>query len=455
MTRGVRAARRALGALVAGATLLLSGCSYSIVRHGQVDEAAAMKIERGIARIRELPFVSPVPVEVQSQEALRAYLKAELDRQYAPGEMHGLQRVYERLGLLAPDVDLENALLKLYGAQIAGFYDPREAKMFLVPGGVPSSGWAMNLVQFVIRRDLVNEMLLAHELTHALQDQHFGILAAADDPTNDDRSIAMHAVIEGDATLAGFAYVLGGLPKDSVVDLVGRLGAIPDELEKELPDTPPILRDSLTFQYSGGARFVAMAYLRAGWEGVNALLAHPPTSSEQILWPEKYFGRADSPMEVSLGALEDYRTSQDWSLVEENTLGALSVKILFEGFLDSARASHVARGWDGDRLAAFSRGDELHLFWATTWDDETAARDFLAAESEVLARKYPGAARATEGDRIDGRAADGYRLERRGKNVLLVLGVPPAEIAKRSDQAWAGITVAPVPIQVDLDLAAR
>jgi hypothetical protein len=455
MTGAQRACRRALRWIVLGAALASSGCAYSIVRNGTVDESAVMKIEHGLAKIRQLPFVSPVPVEVKSPEDLRSYLEAELAREYSPGEIQALQRVYQRLGLLPPQIDLGEALLKLYSAQVAGLYDPQEGKMFLVPSGVPSAGWAMAAMQFVMRRDLVNEMLLAHELTHALQDQHFGILSAADDASNDDHSLAMHAVIEGDATLAGFAYVLGGLPESSLLDLVQRLDMIPAELEAELPDTPPILRDSLVFQYSAGARFVALAYLRSGWPGVNALLAHPPTSTEQILWPEKYFGKPDSPMTVNLGGLEDYRTGKDWSLIEENTLGALSVRILFEGFQDREQADRVARGWDGDRLAAFSRGDEVHLFWLSTWDDETAAREFFAAESGVLAAKYPDASRTIEQDRIAASAGESYRLERRGDKVLLVLGVPAVEIEKRSAEIWKGTTVSPTPIQVDFDLARR
>ena len=446
-------ARRALRWLALGAALVSSACSYSIVKNGAVDERSVAKIEHGLAELRQLPFLSPVPVEVKSLEELRTYLQAELDKEHSPGEIRGLQRVYERLGLLGSDVDLGEALLNLYGAQIAGFYDPQEAKMFLVPSGVPSAGWMMNLVQFVIHRDLVNEMLLAHELTHALQDQHFGILAAADDPSNDDRTLAVHAVIEGDATLAGFAYVLGGLRESTIVDLVGRLDMIPDELEAELPDTPPILRDSLVFQYSAGARFVAMAYQRSGWAGVNALLAHPPVSTEQVLWPEKYFGRPDSPMVVSLGGLEDYRTAKDWSLIEENTLGALSVRILLEGFLDRERANRVARGWDGDRFAAFGRNDEIHLFWLSSWDDETAAREFFAAESEVLARKFPGTTQNLEPERVATSTGESYRLERHGQNVLLVLGVPPAEMDRRVSEVWAGAAVGPTPIQVDFDLA--
>jgi len=434
--------------------LLSSACSYGIVRHGEINERAATAIERGLTKIRGLEFLSPVPMEVKSPEELRQYLQAELDRQYSPQEIRGLQRVYERLGLLAPDVDLGEALLKLYTAQIAGFYDPQSGKLFLVPSGVPSVGWMVKLVQFVLRRDLVNEMLLAHELTHALQDQHFGVLAAADDPTNDDRSLTLHAVLEGDATLAGFAYVFGGLPDSSLLDLVDRLGAVPDEIQAALPDTPPVLRDSLVFQYSEGARFVAFAYLRGGWPAVDALLAHPPSSTEQILWPDKYFVRPDTPTEIRIGGLDAYRNDDKWALLEENTLGALGVRILLKGFIDRARGEHVASGWDGDRFVAYGRDNRLHLYWISIWDSAAAASEFFSAESEVLKSKFPKSVAKSEADRLSAPGDEPYWLERRGDKVLLALGMTMQEASKSVEEVWRKSIFSPQPIQMDLDVAA-
>ncbi len=105
-----------------------------------------------------------------------------------------------------------------------------------------------------------------------------------------------------------------------------------------------MLRDELVFQYSAGAKFVALAYLRGGWAAVNELLAHPPTSTEQVLWPDKYFVHRNVPTLVRLGGLEAYRKPQEWTVMEENTIGALTVRILVEAFLDPTRAERVASG---------------------------------------------------------------------------------------------------------------
>jgi len=446
---GPRRAIRLRGWLVL-LPLVAPACSYSIVRHGEINQSAATKIEQGIQDVRGLKFRTPVPMEVKSPEELRQYLEAEIARQYTPEQVRGLQRVYERIGLLAPGLDLGEALVKLYTAQIAGFYDPQAATLFLVPSGLPPLGWTVSMVQFVTQRDLVNEMLLAHELTHALQDQNFGTLKAADDPSNDDRALAIHAVVEGDATLAGFAYVAGGLTENSVQEVVDGLGAVPAELQKTLPDTPPVLRDSLVFEYSAGAKFVALAYLRGGWTAVNTLLQYPPTSTEQVLWPDKYFGQRKAPILVHLGGLDDYREPDEWKLIEENTIGALTVRILFEAFLDPERAVQVASGWDGDRFIAYEKGDALHIIWVSAWDGEAAAREFFAAEREVLAHKFPQSTVHAEGQRISATGPEPYFLERRGDKVLVVLGIPATEAAQRVAGVWAKTTFTPEPPQKDL-----
>jgi hypothetical protein len=442
--------RRLLPAL---APLLVVSCSYSIVRHGEIDTRQAVRIERGVARIRELPLKEEVPMEVKGAGELRAFLREELDREYSKEDLAGMGRAYERMGLLPPSIDLGEKLLELYGSQVAGFYDPRAVKLFLVPSGVPSPGWPVTILQALLRRDLVNEMLLAHELTHALQDQNFGVLGSADDPSNDDRGLALKAVIEGDATLAGFAYVFGGLPAGSVEGLVAQLGAIPTEMAATLPNVPPILRESLVFQYSAGAAFVAEAYLRAGWRGVDALLRYPPTSTEQVLWPESYFGTVDTPTTVSLGGLEDYQMSGEWKLLEENTLGELAIRVLAGGFVDSQRALEIARGWDGDRFAAFERGKELHLYWMSVWDSDADAVDFFAAERDILGRKFPASGVSAAERRIVATGPDPYLVERRGAKVLVAIGVPAKSLKKRVEDVWAKTGFTPERLERDLDLA--
>lgn len=435
------------------ATLLVAACSISLIRQGELDLRAARRIVHGIAELRGLSFLSPVPMEVKSTDALRAFLKEEIDRQYSPEEIVGLGRVYERLGLLAPNVDLGVELLKLYSTQVAGFYDPRSGKLYLVETGLPSGGWLMTLLQFVLQRDLVGEMILAHELTHALQDQHFSVLGLTDDSTNEDRALAASAVVEGDATLSGFAYVFGGLPTPSLLEVVQRLQAIPLEVAATLPDTPPALREALIFRYTAGANFVAWAYLRGGWTAVDALLANPPTSTEQLLWPEKYFVTPDDATEIQLGGLDEYRSSRDWSLVEENSLGELMIRVQAREFLSESRAIEVARGWDGDRFVAFTQGRDLRVFWMSIWDTERDAEEFLEAEREILTRTSTSPSERPDDRSENGEGSRQLCSERQGNKVLIALGIPPDRCATSLDSVWSTTVFLRGYYPLDLDLA--
>lgn len=400
-----------------GLALLLGGisaCSYRVVRSGAVDSSIAARIMKGLATLRGIDFVRPVAMEVRSPGALRTHLAQTLDRDYAPSELRDLSLLYAALGLLPPSVDLHEALLKLYTAQVAGFYDPAERTLYLVDPPSSDGGPLVEALQFVIRRDLVGEMLLAHELTHALQDQSSGALAAADDPSNDDRALAIRAVVEGDATLAGFAYMLGGLAEEQLGPLVEQLGAIPGDLADLLPETPRVLRETLVFQYAAGAEFVADAYRRGGWKAVDALLREPPQSTEQVLHPARYFVRPDAPMRIDLGGLDSYREDRAFRLLDENTLGELVTRILFESKLDANRAAQVATGWDGDRYVGFARGEELHVYWYSVWDRETDAEELETALREA----FP------------------FAVERRGTRVLVMIGIPEAERDARAAAIW-------------------
>jgi hypothetical protein len=443
--------RRAPAALLVG--VLLVSCAVSVVRHGELDPTAATRVERGISTVRNLPFRRPVPMEVTTPEQLRRHLTRELRREYEPAKLAAVSTVYSLLGLLPSGIDLEREILRLYESQVAGFYEPRAAKLYLVDPPPALGSWWLRVLEALLRRDLVGEMLLAHELTHALQDQNFDVVGRMTDPLDDDRALAAAAAIEGDATLAGFAYLLGGLPTESLLALVDRLQAIPTEVAASLPDSPTLLRETLAFRYSSGARFAAWAYLRAGWDGVNAILVSPPESTEQVLWPEKYYVEPDAPTTVDLGGLDDYRTEAPGSLIEENTLGALLIRILFSVAFSPDRAEWIARGWDGDRFAAWSRGGRTHLYWMTAWDSVRDAKDFLLAEREALERRFPSSAVAASPDRAASSFPSPWFLERRGAKVLVILGVPSEECSARAEALWAKTTFSTRRPEPPFDLA--
>src|SRR5207249_2239333 len=243
-----------------------------------------------------LGFTTPVPVLALSRDGLGAVVKDEIEQSYAPGDIEHAEAVYTRLGLLPPGTNLRPALEGLYQQEGAGFYDPRTKRLVVAESvpGAPSVG--AGLLGFLTGRDLVSEFLVAHELTHALQDQHYH-LPTRPEPLLDghgDRELARHALLEGDATLAGFAYVLGRQPD-------------------------------------------------------------PPESTEQVLHPPRYYAGRDRPIEVTLGGTDGLEAS-GFTRILEDTIGELGIRVLARRALPAERAAQVAEGWGGDRLRALRRG---------------------------------------------------------------------------------------------------
>jgi hypothetical protein len=213
---------------------------------------------------------------------------------------------------------------------------------------------------------------------------------------------------------------------------------------------PALIRDTLIFQYVSGVDFVSWAYEHAGWNGVNALLAHPPRSTEQILHPEKYFRKPEYPLAIRVGAVAPF-LSEGWELTEETTLGELIVEILFERFVDTTRARAVAAGWDGDRMIALTKGAEIGVVWMTSWDTENDAVEFEKAYREVLSRKH-GRAAKPEAAAAAPVGEQAYYLERRGTKVLTIEGPLQPDLDALAEMVWRRTTFEPVMPWVPIDV---
>ena len=464
MTRPAHATRAAALALLS--TLVLGGCaSYRLLHDGQVNAKPAERVKAKLVAVRGLTFRQPVPVEAVSAAEARTMLERELHAQYNTEELATLSRVYATLGLVPTGTDLEKAYLDLYSAQIAGFYDPIERRMVLVEDAV-APDFTTRILEGVLRRDFAGELVLAHELTHALQDQYYGLDFGRNNLGEDDMQLARHAIYEGDATLAGFAAVLGQLSPSGAVSLAHKLEGVPGAMARAYPQIPAAVRETVVFQYVAGVNFVSWAYQRAGWEGVNAVLAHPPVSTAQVLHPDKYFTHAEYPLSLHVSGVSPY-VQDGWQVVENATVGEFLIRVLGEQFLPGPRAQSVAAGWDGDRLLALTKGDDVALVWQTAWDNEAEAAEFFDGYAAILAAKHPGsapspaavpasatsAAPAADASVIASGGNAPYRLERRGAMVLAVEGPLDPDLNRAAERVWRHSTSQRITPWVPIDLA--
>ena len=374
--------RRCL-ALVA---VLLAGCVRGrLVRDGQVDRDGLAAVERSIGVIRGRPLQASVPAVVLDAAGLRAMIAGDIDASYPPGDIERIEAVYTQIGLLPPGTKLRASIEQLYEAEGAAFYDPRK-KRLVISSHPMDTPVTLRMVAFLSGRDLAGEMIVAHELTHAIQDQYWGIPTDPDPIANaqGDCRLAHRALLEGDATLAGFGQIMGGGPDAGAVRTIDReLTKLPAELADKHAGVPAALLATLAVQYQAGPAFVGRALAGGGWHAVDALYDDPPASTEQVLHPARYFETRDAPVAIALGGTEAL-ARDGWTPVVEDTLGEVFVRVIAERTLPRERAAAVAEGWGGDRLRALARGDEMVIVWMTAWDTPDDADEWATAIPTLL-----------------------------------------------------------------------
>src|SRR5580658_8490158 len=196
--------------------------------------AAADEVLQQVSEITGLKQLTPVKKTLRSREEIRAYVLREMDDEKSPAERNAEARSAEAFGLIPKGFDLDNFMVDLLTEQIAGLYDPKSHE-FYVADWIPTAD---------------QKMVMAHELTHALQDQHFKIdnwVKAA--RPNDDAELARESVLEGSAMAAMVDYLLQGtgrslqdLPDIDPSMLIGDMESTP-----MLKKAPPFLKDALIF----------------------------------------------------------------------------------------------------------------------------------------------------------------------------------------------------------------
>lgn len=395
------------------------------------------RVGNRLVEVRKLEFKKPVDVAVLSREDLAEFIDTKMKKELAPGKIEKERLVLVKLGLIPPDLDLHKLYTELLGEQVAGMYDDESDKLYLIrhDGAAPQPA---------------ESVIVAHELTHALQDQYFDLeeirLQLED---NDDMSLAFMAVVEGEATVAMMEYTIkerGANPlgaffarkatnllmghMDMVTKLMGGLAG------EKLSKAPNIIRKQLLFPYARGLKFVRYGIGANDWQRMHDMLRKLPKSTEQIMHPSKYFGdEPDWPTSVYTPAV-GLLLPGHWHRASRSVAGEMATKVILSEYPpplglpeDGAPripfASAAALGWDGDEVNVYrdrSKPNDLLLTWYSTWDSEKDAREFEQALSAWVEQRYPKA-KPIEGKAGRWSVAElNVRIERNGTDVLLIDG---------------------------------
>jgi hypothetical protein len=337
--------------------------------------AAADEVLGQMSQITGLKLVTPLKKSLRSREEIRAYVIKQMNEEKNAAERYADQRSAEAFGLLPKGFDLDAFMVNVLTEQVEGLYDPKTQEFYI-------ADWSPLADQ---------RMVMAHELTHAIEDQHFQIeawLRAA--RPNEDAEMARDAVLEGSAMAAMVDYLmlstgrsLKDLPDFDPGMLIGDLGSTPT-----LQRAPPFLKDSLIFPYIGGLSFSVAILKNTGWAALPGVFERPPVSTQQILHPALYRS-GKIPTVVALPRLEKLLGS-NWTKLDENIMGEFGWKEVLKQFLDEDRAKMLAAAWNGDRYAVFEQKQTKKLVLVTRLhlDSEEHAVRFFGQYSEALEKKY-------------------------------------------------------------------
>lgn len=391
-------------------------------------ERRMTELVREAEHYRGLKLERRVPWGRVSEAELRREVAADFQEDLPPDRLAAVELSLKAFGLIPEGMDLATYFPDLLTSQIAGFYDPHRKVLAVVdrPGGLLGKDAVAQFGADVAHK--MEDGLLVHELTHAIQDQHFDLDRLSDPDPLSDGGVARLALVEGDASLVMFDDLvqqpLEDLPEAR--KLVGELmadaagagdgGAVAGGKrlpgQKEMADAPAWFRDQLLFSYSRGAAFCLEVRQKGGQRLLDyAFAVDPPRSSEQILHPEKWYGRRDDPVVILWPDLG--REFAGYAKAAEGQMGEEGIQVLLRPALpDGERAAAAAEGWGGDRFAVYRKAGRRLLAWIVDWDTDEAAARFEAAASRLgggwtVARAAPRRVTLLRGD-LEG--ADRARL---------------------------------------------
>lgn len=328
-------------------------------------------IQDQVSTLRGLEPEREITRTIYTQDDLRQFILKELEDDFPPEEAKKSALEMAAFDFLSPDIDLVTLMEDLYTEQIAGFYDT-DTRSFTIIDEDEEMG-------------PLEKATYAHEYTHALQDQHYGLDALDPEDNDDDASLAADALIEGDAMNIMQQYMLAFLDSDEIFQLLS------ESMESEstvLDSAPEIIQTQMMFPYEQGAAFVNYLYEEGGYREIDHAFANPPKSTEQIMHPERYL-EGETPQIVTLPPLTGTLGS-DWQFVDENVLGEFTLQQYLEQYVGEQTASQAADGWGGDRYAVLYRpeNDDLALVLRIAWDTPAEAKEFLGAFQTMAKNRF-------------------------------------------------------------------
>src|SRR5579884_4109668 len=400
------------------------------------------KITKFASKETKLPIREQVKREMVNRDQVEVYIKKRMDEDEDVQRMQRSEAVLKKFGLLPRGFDMRSFFVSMLREQVAGYYDPKTKTVNLLNWVEPSA----------------QEPVLAHELTHALQDQSFdlerwmkqGMTAEinpvsdtdpdsspqraqrkedqkqeskkdpksdskrdenkdnANEILSDEQEAARLAVVEGQAMLVLVDYMLA--PTDqSVVDSPGVVDAIKQGMmvgdnSPMFNKAPLYLKESLTFAYRYGLDFEKEVLLKKGKEAAfSGVFKHPPDTERQIMEPAAYLSDEHLP---ALGIPDfDASLGQKYDKFDIGSFGEFDVSVLIKQFGGAEASDRLTPSWRGGYYYAVRRKGEskgpLAVVYVSRWAAPEDAKEFAEIYSKSVKTRYKNAVPVKIPERLD------------------------------------------------------
>jgi hypothetical protein len=382
-------------------------------------------IVNSLSEISGLPENHPVLYGRMDKPHLRRFLSKRIRKSIKPAEIRADELALKMFGLVPQDFDLKKSTIDLLTEQAAAFYDYDTKKLYLLDAA-PSED---------------ETTTLAHELAHALADQHFNLDRFMDEaPSNDDEDLAHTAVVEGQASWLMIAYDLrqageAPVPTPEMLKSVLDSSEDPGTDYPVLKKSPLYIQQSLLFPYTQGALFFNAVFKKMGKQAFAAVFTDPPVDSAQVMHPEKYFLHV-APIRPEIPKLDFSGGDKE---IAEGTLGEFDHEMLMRQYIGPAEARALSPHLLGGdfKIVAVGKQRKPVLEYASEWDQPEYASRFFAAYKKILKKKWTRCDPVISNDSIfAGIGGNGFFVVHlAGDKVTSVEGLPDSDDWHRLEHA--------------------
>jgi hypothetical protein len=342
----------------------------------------------------KLPIKEVVKRRLVDRNEVQSYIQTNMKEDKDAQRLERSEIVLKKFGLLPRNFDLQTFLVALLKEQVAGYYDPKSK--------------TVNLLNWVDAES--QRPVLAHELTHALQDQSFGLekfmragaeesshagIPTPDDIATDEVQAARQAVVEGQAMVTLLDYTLAPTGQ-TLLDTPQIAEALKQGMLVGTADTPtfrsaPIfLKDTLTFPYRYGIDFTA-ALLNAGGKDLafGGAFKNPPRTTREIMEPQTYIAHEKLETMKLLDFDKDFKGYDRFDI---GAMGEFDVAVLVEQYAGGDASRELYPHWRGGYyFAGRPKGDKsapLGVLYVSRWSSPAKAAEFAAVYAKSLAQRY-------------------------------------------------------------------